>query len=110
MFAHRRGQLFLVYNWRLPSGSDASVYGRRLPVVLVETRDLVDADGVAELLGLAQRNSVSLYQRRYTDMPRPVIDLGPHRVKLWLRSEIETWSVAQASGGRSKPARRASTQ
>ena len=32
--------------------------------------DVIDAQGVAELLGLAQRNTVSQYQRRYADMPR----------------------------------------
>jgi glutathione-regulated potassium-efflux system ancillary protein KefG len=53
--------------------------------------DVIDAQGVAELLGLAQRNTVSQYQRRYTDMPRPIIDLGQGRCKLWLRSELEEW-------------------
>lgn len=60
----------------------------------VEVDDLVDAQGVADLLGLAQRNTVSLYQRRYPAMPRPVVDLGRGRCKMWLRSEIATW-VAQ---------------
>lgn len=58
----------------------------------VETEDLVDAHGVAEILGLAHRNSVSVYQRRYLDMPRPVVDLGAGRPRLWLRSEILGWS------------------
>jgi glutathione-regulated potassium-efflux system ancillary protein KefG len=53
--------------------------------------DVIDAQGAAELLGLAQRNTVSQYQRRYTDMPRPIIDLGQGRCKLWLRSELEEW-------------------
>jgi glutathione-regulated potassium-efflux system ancillary protein KefG len=53
--------------------------------------DVIDAQGVAELLGLAQRNTVSQYQRRYADMPRPIIDLGQGRCKLWLRSELEEW-------------------
>lgn len=59
----------------------------------VEVDDLVDAQGVADLLGLAQRNTVSLYQRRYPSMPRPVVDLGRGRCKMWLRSEIVTWSA-----------------
>jgi glutathione-regulated potassium-efflux system ancillary protein KefG len=58
----------------------------------VRTEDLIDAHGVAELLGLAQRTSVSVYQRRYTDMPRPVVDLGRGRPRLWLRPEIEAWA------------------
>jgi glutathione-regulated potassium-efflux system ancillary protein KefG len=57
----------------------------------VDTDDLIDAHDVAELLGLSHRNSVSLYQRRYPDMPRPVVERGGGRTKLWLRSEIEGW-------------------
>jgi len=58
----------------------------------IDPSDVVDAQGVAQLLGLAQRNTVSLYQRRYPDMPRPVIDLGRGRCKLWLRSEVVDWA------------------
>lgn len=58
----------------------------------MRTEDLIDAQGIADLLGLAQRNTVSGYQRRYPDMPRPVIDLGKGRPRLWKRSEIERWA------------------
>lgn len=58
---------------------------------LINIDGVVDAQGVADLLGLAQRNTVSSYQHRYPDMPRPVIDLGSGRCKLWLRTEIEMW-------------------
>lgn len=58
----------------------------------MRTEDLIDARGVAEILGLAQPNSVSLYQRRYPDMPRPVINLGPKRSMLWLRPEVKAWA------------------
>ncbi len=69
----------------------------------VDTEDLADARAVAEILGLAHRNTVSLYQRRYPDMPRPVVDLGPARTKLWLRSDIEQWASQRAGGeGESK--------
>ena len=57
----------------------------------VDTDELIDAQGVADLLGLAQRNTVSLYQRRYPNMPRPVVDLGRGRCKMWIRSEIHSW-------------------
>jgi glutathione-regulated potassium-efflux system ancillary protein KefG len=73
----------------------------------VSTEDLVDAQMVADTLGLSHRNSVSLYQRRYDDMPRPVVDLGDGRVKLWLRPEIERWAKLQEAEGRTRPARRA---
>jgi glutathione-regulated potassium-efflux system ancillary protein KefG len=58
---------------------------------MVRTEDLIDAQGVAELLGLAQRNTVSAYQRRYPEMPRPVVVLGVGRARLWLRSDIQEW-------------------
>jgi hypothetical protein len=59
----------------------------------VSTEDLLDTQGVAEILGLAHRNTVSQYQRRYSEMPRPVFDLGPGRVKLWLKPEMERWAA-----------------
>lgn len=72
----------------------------------IDPNDLTDAQGVADILKLSHRNSVSLYQRRYEDMPRPVVDLGAGRVKLWLRSEVERWAAKQAADGRIRPARR----
>ena len=50
----------------------------------VRTEDLADAQELATLLGLRHSNSVSTYQRRYPEMPRPIVDLGPGRPKLWL--------------------------
>lgn len=57
----------------------------------VRTEDLADAQELALLLGLSHANSVSTYQRRYSDMPRPVLDLGPGRPKLWLRPQVLAW-------------------
>ena len=65
----------------------------------VDTDDLIDASEVAEALGLSHRNSVSLYQRRYGDMPRPVLERGGGRTKLWLRSEILGWAKKRSSRG-----------
>lgn len=62
---------------------------------MVEVADLIDAHGVATLLGLSQRNTVSRYQQRYPEMPRPVIDLGPGRPRLWLRSQVIDWMREQ---------------
>jgi glutathione-regulated potassium-efflux system ancillary protein KefG len=73
---------------------------------MVPTEDLLDAQGVADVLCLAHRNTVSQYQQRYEDMPKPVIDLGKGRVKLWLRPEVEEWAARQASRGRTRPKRR----
>jgi len=57
----------------------------------VDTADLIDAHGVAKLLGLAHPNSVSTYQHRYDDMPKPVLDLGRGRPRLWRRSQVLNW-------------------
>jgi len=61
----------------------------------VDLDDLIDANGVAQLLGLAHRNTVSVYQHRHEDMPRPVLNLGNGRVKLWLGPEVERWAADQ---------------
>jgi len=61
----------------------------------INTDDLIEAVGVTALLGLAQRTSVSVYQRRYPDMPRPVMDLGPGRPLLWSRSALISWATAR---------------
>lgn len=62
----------------------------------VRTEDLIDAHRVAEILGLSHANSVSTYQRRYDDMPRPVVDLGAGRPRLWLGTEIEEWAAIRS--------------
>lgn len=66
----------------------------------VEIDDLIDAHAVAEIVGLAQRNTVSQYQRRYPDMPKPMVDLGRGRPRLWLRPEIERWALERQGGRR----------
>jgi glutathione-regulated potassium-efflux system ancillary protein KefG len=58
---------------------------------MVNTDELCDAHEVAEILGLGHATSVHGYQRRYADMPRPVLSLGRGRIQLWLRPEIEKW-------------------
>lgn len=65
--------------------------------------DLIDARDVAQILGLRQRNTVSQYQRRYPEMPRPVLDLGPGRPSLWLRPQIERWHARHVELGRTRP-------
>lgn len=64
---------------------------------LVDLSDLIDAHEVAVILGLAQRNTVSGYQRRYSDMPRPVVDMGRGRCKLWSRQQVEAWHRSRLS-------------
>jgi len=74
----------------------------------VATEDLIDAHEVAAVLGLSLSQTVSTYQRRYPDMPAPVVDLGRGRPKLWLRPEIERWAAALSASGRTRPRRRVS--
>ena len=74
----------------------------------VDVDDLIDTQDVARILGLAHRNTVSEYQARYKDMPRPVINLGRGRSKLWIREEIERWHAQQVALGRTRVKRSAS--
>ena len=94
MFAHRRGRLLITIVIYI-EGRTESDYGCNLAEMMpkVETEDLIDAQGVARVLGLAHRNTVSVYQRRYREMPRPAVEVGRGRVKLWLRPEIEAWAA-----------------
>ena len=65
----------------------------------IDSEDLIDSQLVAEILGLAHRNSVTTYLRRYSDMPRPVVELGKGRVRLWLRPQIEDWARETGRAG-----------
>lgn len=64
----------------------------------IDTDDLIDAQGIADLLGLSHRSSVSTYRRRHSDFPTPVIDMGAGRCLLWLRADIEAWVAERRSG------------
>jgi predicted DNA-binding transcriptional regulator AlpA len=77
---------------------------------LVRTEDLIDAQEVARLVGLAHRNTVSQYLDKYPDMPRPVIDLGPNRPRLWLRPEIEAWVQHRQPVRRGRPRKSSAVQ
>jgi glutathione-regulated potassium-efflux system ancillary protein KefG len=76
----------------LSSGTDSVKLGS--VARSIDPDDLIDAVTVAELLGLASRSSVSVYQKRYQDMPRPIIDLGQGRSRLWSRKEVLAWANA----------------
>jgi predicted DNA-binding transcriptional regulator AlpA len=99
-----------VYACNLVDASDGSELGDTLANVtpVVATEDLIDARGVARILGLSAPNKVSVYQHRYEDMPRPVVNLGRGRCMLWLRPEIEQWGRDLVTSGRTRPQRRVS--
>ena len=62
-------------------------------VRMMDLDDLVDSRGVAEILGLAQHQSVSVYRRRYTDFPAPAVDMGSGRCLLWVRADVVKWAA-----------------
>lgn len=64
----------------------------------VDTDDLIDSQEVADLLGLSHRNSVSTYLHRYEDFPRPIIERGGGRTRLWDRSVVLEWSDKRETG------------
>jgi hypothetical protein len=107
VFAHRRGRSLITKGFQILARTDPA-YESNLERMgqRVDIDDLIDANGVAELLGLAHRNTVSVYQHRYPDMPRPVLNFGNGRVKVWLKPDVERWAAEQAESGRSRPARR----
>jgi predicted DNA-binding transcriptional regulator AlpA len=63
--------------------------------VRIDPADLIDAHGIAELLGLSHRSSVSTYRKRHDDFPAPVVDMGAGRCLLWLRADVEAWSAGR---------------
>lgn len=61
----------------------------------VDLDDLVDAVGVAEVLGLSKATAVSVYQRRYDDFPAPVLASSAGTCQFWHRADIEAWSAGR---------------
>ena len=66
-----------------------SLVGRR-----VDVESLLSAQQVAEIIGLSNRNGVSVYQRRYPDFPAPVVSQG--RCRLWVIDEIKAWAESHS--------------
>jgi predicted DNA-binding transcriptional regulator AlpA len=58
----------------------------------VDPAELIDANEVAALLGLARRQAVSTYRGRYPDFPVPII--SKNQCVLWLRADVERWARA----------------
>ena len=55
----------------------------------VDLDDLIDAKGVAKILGLSHRNGVYTYRSRHPDFPAPVLEHG--RCYMWYRPDIARW-------------------
>ena len=58
---------------------------------MVDLDDLIDVGEVAELLGLAHKNSVTTYLRRYEDFPPPALQFAEGKCRAWVRSDVEHW-------------------
>jgi glutathione-regulated potassium-efflux system ancillary protein KefG len=61
----------------------------------VDLDDLIDVGDVAEMLGLAHKNSVTTYMRRYDDFPRPAIEFADGKCRAWLRQDVEGWRAGR---------------
>lgn len=57
---------------------------------LVHLSDLWDSQQVADYCGFSSQSVVTIYLQRGV-LPKPILDRGPHRARLWLRQDIETW-------------------
>ena len=57
----------------------------------VDLDDLIDVGEVAELLGLAHKNSVTTYMRRYGDFPSPALEFADGKCRAWLGDEVQAW-------------------
>ena len=67
---------------------------------MISVDDLVDTTAVASAVGLTHRNSVATYMRRYRDFPRPLVETGGGRCRLWSRTEVDQWIALRRSAGR----------
>ena len=63
----------------------------------VDLDDLIDVGEVAELLGLAHKNSVTTYMRRYDDFPKPAIEFADGKCRAWVREDVVCWRVSRGS-------------
>lgn len=57
---------------------------------MIDPADLLDAEQVAELLGLSSRRAVSTYRARYADFPAPVVER--ERCMFWARADVLAWA------------------
>jgi hypothetical protein len=80
-YQHRRGTTISSMTSRTllrRSDGNERAYNLRISRT-VKLDDLIDAQDVAKIIGLSLASNVSLYQKRYEDMPRPVLNLGRGR-------------------------------
>ncbi len=59
--------------------------------VRIDPNDLLNAKEAADLLGLAHREAIATYRRRYEDFPEPVLKKGT--CVLWARQDLVNWAA-----------------
>lgn len=64
----------------------------------VDLDDLLDAAGVAEMIGLRDARSVSTYRARDDRFPAPVLMSSGGRCQFWHRGDIEVWLADRKRG------------
>lgn len=57
---------------------------------MVAVENLIDAQGIADRLGLSHRQNVDNFRRRHPDFPEPLGMWG--RTRLWDWTEVEAWA------------------
>ncbi len=58
----------------------------------VDLDDLIDVGEVAAMLGLAHKNSVTTYMRRYEDFPAPALEFAEGKCRAGVREDVERWA------------------
>ena len=60
----------------------------------IDPADLIGPTEVAPIIGLTNPRGVSVYRRRHSDFPVPIVE--KEQCVLWLRSEIEAWKAERS--------------
>ena len=60
----------------------------------IDLDDLLDANAVADRLGLSSPTAVATYRQRYADFPAPVWASQGGRCNAWLAADIDAWARA----------------
>ena len=91
MLAHRRDHLYVYLRRLVECRGAVNVYRLKFMGRKVDLDDLIDVGEVAELLGLAHKNSVTTYMRRYADFPKPAIEFADGKCRMWVDVDVRNW-------------------
>ena len=89
--SHRRGHLLSTRIYYRKQHAIVNVYRLEIMGRKVDLDDLIDVGEVAELLGLAHKNSVTTYMRRYEDFPKPAVEFADGKCRAWIREDVQAW-------------------